>query len=307
MNRLISLLAGIYRHARHGHEVTLAFLRNRGRLWKLGNPSRPVSETKTSTSISDGSSYRRVVEDAFLDDEVFSKFRCNEDYFGILDHVSYAQAKEYKGILDQRASRAIQDDFVKQFSTIGSPLTFPKLGYSFEVAPTLFRYLKVASDLEVLFGEKALNRVGEIGIGFGGQVAVLARLKIGSSFSLYDLPEVNNLARKFIDALELEGSVDFFDGRQPAPSDLDLVVSNYAFSELTREIQDSYIESVLRNASAGYITWNDLSESKLDGYSVEDIMAMVPGAEIFEERPLTHPTNLILAWGHKRGVGLYKS
>jgi hypothetical protein len=43
------------------------------------------------------------------------------------------------------------------------------------------------------------------------------------------------------------------------PATFDLVLSNWALSECTTEVQDRYIEHVLRRSRHGYITYNQIS------------------------------------------------
>ena len=60
------------------------------------------------------------------------------------------------------------------------------------------------------------------------------------------------------------GEVRFLDGKHlysDVPSDF--CISNYAFSELTRAVQDSYLEKVILKSKAGYMAWNCLSYEML--------------------------------------------
>ena len=81
----------------------------------------------------------------------------------------------------------------------------------------------------------------------------------------------------------------------------DLVISNYAFSELPSHIQKTYIQKVLGNAKKGYLTMNSgRGESRTDRkLKIEDLRDLLPNFEVFEERPLTNQNNYIIVWGHK--------
>ena len=74
-------------------------------------------------------------------------------------------------------------------------------------------------------------------------------------------------------------------------------MSNYAFSELCREVQDVYLEHIITHARKGYITWNELSHSRLNGHSIEEVCAMIPGSEIIDEIPLSAEGNKVILWG----------
>ena len=75
----------------------------------------------------------------------------------------------------------------------------------------------------------------------------------------------------------------------------DLVISNYAFSELTRNVQDIYTDKIIKNSSHGYITYNNFARFdsyKLDEYKVK----FSKDIKIYEEEPNTNPLNKIISW-----------
>jgi hypothetical protein len=153
----------------------------------------------------------------------------------------------------------------------------------------------VFSDLELLFGPLKGLRCIEIGIGFGGQAAILEILGEVQEIQLYDLPPVLDLAEKFLNRSGTSASTIFFDGTNPPMArPADLLISNYAFSELTRAIQLTYLENAIAKASRGYITWNSLSS---DGLRPEELLRLIPGSKLLEEQPKTAPGNVIVAWG----------
>ena len=84
---------------------------------------------------------------------------------------------------------------------------------------------------------------------------------------------------------------------QLAAADYGLVISNYAFTELTREIQDEYLSKVILRAQRGYITYNEITPPSYRSYRAEELLAMIPGARRLPEAPLTHPANCIIQWG----------
>ena len=123
-------------------------------------------------------------------------------------------------------------------------------------------------------------------------------------YNLVDLPEVLSLAERFLTELDVAGDIRYIDGTHlyhDAPCDL--IISNYAFSELVKPVQDIYIKKILRRAKSGYITWN---QSALNagggwsgGYTLEEFLPMIPGATTIPEEPLTAEGNCIVVWGTK--------
>jgi hypothetical protein len=161
------------------------------------------------------------------------------------------------------------------------------------------RYLKVYIDLKKYFENLGQLKIVEIGVGFGGQSSLISLIEGPVSYIFYDIPPVLDLTKKFIDRMQLTGHFEFIDGRNPKPSRPDLVISNYAFSELNRELQEIYLKNVIRYSPRGYITWNSLSADRLDGYSLGDLIRIIPNSQILPEIPNTSAKNVIIVWGTK--------
>ncbi|MBR2774925.1 MAG: hypothetical protein IKD73_08080 [Selenomonadaceae bacterium] len=124
-----------------------------------------------------------------------------------------------------------------------------------------------------------------------------------TQYNLVDLPEVLALAERFLTELNTAGDIRYLDGTHlyhDVPCDL--LISNYAFSELAKPVQDIYIKRILSRAKAGYITWNQsaLQRAGWDkGYPLEEFLPMIPGATTIPEEPLTAKGNCIVVWGIK--------
>ena len=79
--------------------------------------------------------------------------------------------------------------------------------------------------------------------------------------------------------------------------DYDLVLSNYAFTELPRSVQDIYLNKVILRSKRGYITYNETTPSEFNSYKSSELIEIISGSRIFKEEPLTHPKNCIIVWG----------
>lgn len=235
---------------------------------------------------------------------IFSKFRSCTSIIDVLDHVTIDQGREYVSFIREKNPTLLENSSLgvaKEIDLIGRPLRwkFSRIGL---MSPTILRYLKVYGDLERLFGPISNLQIAEIGIGFGGQTAITAAMGGVKNFKLYDLPVVLELGYKFLNSAKIEGSIDLVDGRNPKECSPDLLISNYAFSELTREVQDRYLQSVILNAPRGYITWNSSAEEKFSGYTLAELLRTIPNSEVLPEIPLTSPNNSLIVWGHRVGA-----
>lgn len=281
---------------RHGL-INLYHRLSRGRMFnsqlsddfRFGNSSISDSETHAS--------FPSLCGSATKNEEVFKKFRSSRVLFEVLDHVSIDQGNSY--IEEILKSSSWSKSFTKvlvQIDKVGKPRRYRFSPYG-TFSPTLLRYLKVYTDLEKNFGPLKNLNIVEIGIGFGGQASVINLLDKPLSYTLYDIPPVLELARRFTNELDVPGNFKFIDGRNPKSSNPDLVVSNYAFSELNRDVQSQYLNNVVLPSPHGYITWNCLSEDQLGGYSLAELIRLIPNSQIHAEKPNTADRNAIIVWG----------
>lgn len=257
--------------------------------FRVGNSSITDSEILAS--------YPSLCGVAANDKEVFEKFRSSRVMFEALDHVSIEQGNLYiSEILKDKPWSKKFTNVLVQIDRVGKPRKFRFTPYG-TFSPTLLRYLKVYTDLNKFFGSlKSLNVV-EIGIGFGGQASLISLLDKPMTYKFYDIPPVLELVQKFTKELDVPGNFTFIDGRNPKPEIPDLVISNYAFSELNRDIQDQYLKNVVLPSPRGYITWNSLSTKTLGGYSLAELIRIIPNSQIHPEVPNTSESNAIIVWG----------
>ena len=163
------------------------------------------------------------------------------------------------------------------------------------------RYLKVASDLKLLLGPD-LGPVAEIGCGYGGQTLVNNQLLDVHSARLFDLPFVNKLIDRYLNAHLLKGAYFTTVINKEEPHDYDLVISNYAFSELPKMLQLAYVKKVLAKSKRGYLTMNSgLGNARSTAKSsIEELKQLLPEFKLIEEEPLTANQNYIIIWAHSQ-------
>ena len=80
----------------------------------------------------------------------------------------------------------------------------------------------------------------------------------------------------------------------------DLVISNYAFSELPYLVQEQYIKNVILKSKNGFMIMNsgrtNITGRSTGKHSISDLLKIIPNSRICEEEPLTGPDNFILIW-----------
>ena len=254
-----------------------------------------VSES-LSTSLSDRASYHQVCIQASTDDEFFSSFRRNPIYNEILEHVSEEQGSEYLQVISNDADILASIGTFKTNDNYGSPIMYeyPKIGM---LSPTTLRYIKVLADIKKHFRTADNLDICEIGVGYGGQCRVINAYHKPAEYCLVDIPPALALAKRFLDDYSLPSRVTYKTMEKVRKRGYDLVISNYAFTELRRTIQDIYLNKVIWKSKRGYITYNEITQEEFNSYTSHELVAMIPGSKILEEEPLTYPGNCIIVWG----------
>jgi putative sugar O-methyltransferase len=256
---------------------------------------------KRNRSVCDDGKYIRAVKDAFFNYESFRVFKRDPRYTSILEHVSVQHGAEYLKIIEKESPTWINkfNEF-KENDLEGGASTHNYDGFGY-VSPSTLRYVKVASDLKNLFGDHIQGVIAEIGVGYGGQLLVNDKVLRFGDYHLFDLPPVLQLASKYLECHVLNNSYKVLTLNQHAGNiEYDLVISNYAFSELPSELQLKYIYKILSKSKRGYLTMNSglpNSAFQIDKLSLPTLRTLLPMFNVIKERPLTHPGNYIIVWG----------
>lgn len=282
----------------NGLASTIEEVANRSKLWDLDESE--FQNLGSGSSFSDNREYLSIVEVATQSELVFHKFRSNRQYRKILEHVTKRLAMEYLGSIPEAERRLLLE--LTECDVVGGPLRyrFRKYGH---YSPTTIRYLFFNAQYRKYFGELTDFKVIEIGGGFGGQAAVSLTLDPTISWTIFDLPQVLALQEKYLSAVNLKGRVNFESGLDIRRTQGDLLISNYALSEISRDLQITYFDSVVTNCQRGYMAWNTISEKVNGGLTLSEVLEMIPGSKYVEEVPSSSPGNVIIYWG-QADVGL---
>jgi putative sugar O-methyltransferase len=252
-------------------------------------------------SVSDQGPYISAVLESLKNYKNFMKFKKDPRYTAVLEHVTQSQGYEYyHAIKKTNPQFLLEIDKFKENDILGGGqrYVYDEIGL---ISPSTLRYLKVASDLRFFFGSDLGSRIAEIGVGYGGQLLITDKIFNFDQYDLLDLPPVLSLAEKYIESFLLNGSYDTYTlNKHPGNINYDLVISNYAFSELPSKLQTLYLEKILSQSKRGYLTMNsgrpDCAFIK-DKLNIDELKRFLPRFDIFPEEPLTYKGNYILIWG----------
>lgn len=251
---------------------------------------------RISTSLSDNQAYPQVCIKAGIDYRIFNKFRRHPIYNEVLEHVSEGQGEEYLQLISNDSDILGEIDTFKLNDDYGSPMMCEYSGIGM-ISPTTLRYIKVLADLKRHFRTLDNLSICEIGVGYGGQCRVINAYYKPDRYCMVDIQPALALAQRYLDNYILHSILVYKTMNELSERDYDLVVSNYAFTELPRAVQDVYLNKVILKSKRGYITYNEITPSGFNSYKSGELTEIIPGAKILKEEPLTHPKNCIIVWG----------
>lgn len=246
------------------------------------------------SSVSDTSAYRTVCREAAIGN-LFTTFKSQPAYHAILEHADFAVGRVCLDYIAKHRPTLL--DLLPKFAendTIGSPgtCTYPEGTFS----PTTLRYAKVLAELEILFGKLDDFTIVEVGCGYGGQAKIIQDAYKVQSYKIIDLPEAEALTLRY--AQHFGFKCEPYGGAQT----IDLFISNYAFTELSVELQLDHLAKIIPHCKRGYITCNFLSggygvNSLSLGAIIDRMRSIGHDVELIREVPLTYGGNTILVWG----------
>ena len=248
------------------------------------------------TSLTDNIDYPEFCLKASLDSSIFRDFRRSEIYRVALEHDSFEQGLEYLEATKKSSSNVLSkiNEFLKN-DQIGNPEAFDYEGIG-TIAPPTLRYIKILSDLESEFGTLDNLNICEIGVGYGGLCRIISSYFHVKSYTLVDLKPVLMLAQRYLDYYPLNTTLIYKTMNELAKESYDIVISNYAFTEMKREIQDIYLEKVLFSATKGYITYNEINPKDFNSYTKEELIKLIPQIRVNPEVGILHPKDCLLVW-----------
>jgi len=237
---------------------------------------------------------------AASNDVFFELFKSHPYYTPILEHVSFYDGFDLYNRLEKNNSSLLENyPNVWSNDSIGNPNTIMVSDRT--VSPTTLRYLNVLSELMDCFGDLRGLKIVEIGGGYGGQRKIIYDVFSVEDYTIIDLPEVSMLQQRYLREFDLENKTTFYNNKDYKQGiQYDLVISNYALSELSDSAQREYVEDILINSERGYLTCNILPNS--NGFSKDNLDLLYEFCDnvfVYEGGDLKEgpKTNSIITWG----------
>jgi putative sugar O-methyltransferase len=209
------------------------------------------------SSLTDTRKYRAFCRLASRDSAVFASFRAAHIYEDMVENAKREDGEQsLTSLLARHPGYSAWFEEFRRNDSVGGPRTEDFEGFG-RWAPTTLRYVKILGDLESLFGGLDSMHIVEIGAGYGGQCRLIMARFPSASYTILDLPEPGALAARFLDALGARGVAVNPPAEALRAKPIDLVISNYALSEIRGSVQQGYLEQVVVRAGRGYMLWNE--------------------------------------------------
>jgi len=218
-----------------------------------------------------GKKYLILCKKALRDPEIYQNFRKPLDYQNIIIGGNQERAEKYFKILEKDPYYYDHLKYLQLCDQIGNPplFTLPSTPSapsapstpstpSTSVSTYTLRTLQTTIQLMKHFGDLNNQHIVEIGSGHGGLCQMVSHYINYRGYTLIDLPVVNLLAEKYLDEFpELpHQKIKYMSTEQIIPRKYDLVISEYALSELDLKAQICYFENILQYSQTAYLAMN---------------------------------------------------
>ncbi len=255
---------------------------------------RKLFAARDSSSISDNFFFPSFAKIASASNE-FWNFRQSHALHEILEHVSFEDGINY---IENIINLGFDYEFIRNCvkdDTIGNPNVFKyeNLGTA---CPSTLRYANVLADLISKFGNLDNFSIIEIGGGYGGQARLIRNFFPSVDYTIIDLPEVLLLAERYLYESDYRHMFKFVSSFDFGPMKCDLVISNYAFSEIKREYQFKYLSLIISKSRMGYMIYTDSSTPEINSLSFAQVLKEIPRSVAIPESPPTGTRNTLIYW-----------
>jgi len=251
-----------------------------------------------------GNPYNNFCQECISDENKFSNFKNNPLYTGILEHASYEVGKVYIEYIEKMVDYTNEiKPFLnewKENDIYGNTTKFFYDKYDY-ISPTtvsyIYNYFKMKQRIPDI---DTFKNIVEIGGGYGGQCKIISNKVKFDSYTIFDIKGPSMLQSKYLDLLNVKNTEclypSIFDNF--GNKDIDLIISTFAWSELSKEVQLFYFDNYIKKAKHGYFRCN-LCYSGLQREEIIDLFSKANFANLFigqEETSAQDNSTIMFIW-----------
>jgi hypothetical protein len=113
------------------------------------------------------------------------------------------------------------------------------------------------------------------------------------SYTIIDIPEALILTERYLKKFSID--VRLISCHDYGFEPIDTFISNYALTELSKDLQREYADKLIKRSTNGYITYNSQPRESKNQYSLDDLKSMVTNASTYGEN-ITRSECQVLVW-----------
>ncbi len=240
--------------------------------------------------------YNEALYRAASDDEAFEFFRrapgIREIVEGVPTCVGHGYHEKLRAKLGDEAL-ALMWDRITENDRYGNPERL-ELSPQGHAASTTMRYAWNVTDM-IAHGVVLDDAdIVEVGGGYGGLCRMIHAFHKPKSYTIIDLPDALALADRYLKCYGIDARMVSCDAYGVEP--IDTFISNYALTELTRDVQDEYVNKLMTHAVCGYVTFNSQPRNAANQWSLEELGRMVPGGATVVDENVKRSECQVLIW-----------
>ena len=229
-------------------------------------------------------------------------FKSNNQYCGILEHVSIKHGTEYLELIFKEfpsINTAKIVNYCKLNDKYGDPNKYEINVNDFSIvcSPTSLRYIYHSLLILKYIETTDCKNIVEVGCGYGGLCLAINyfidefQVDI-DTYNIVDITEPINLIQKYLGLhkenmttkMEYHDSLTY--GKNIKQENL-FFISNYCYTEISCEYNSNYTDNLITNVDNGFIVWQNGGNK--GSYPVKDARNILKKniVEVEEERPQT--------------------
>lgn len=242
--------------------------------------------------------YKDALHLATTKDDAFAQFRRLAGLREIVEGVPDVVGRGYHAKL---CAQLGHDDLGSEWAritkndSVGNP-TLVELAPHGHAASTTMRYAWNVADMDrhgVVLDDADIV---EVGGGYGGLCRMIHEYHKPRSYTIVDLPEACALAMRYLKEFDIRPFFKSASGFSTRELKAQTFISNYALTELTKDVQDGYIKGLMDCAPYGYVTYNSQPRNVGQQHSLDDLKSFVAGNAVVEDENVKKSECKVLIW-----------
>lgn len=243
--------------------------------------------------------YNESLVRAATNDDSFRRFRREAGVREIVEGVPDVVGRGYHTKLCTQLGHdalGVEWERIIKNDKVGEPVLV-ELAPHGHAASTTMRYAWNVVDMDrhgVKLGEGA--HIVEIGGGYGGLCRMICEYHEPNSYTIVDLPEALALAERYLDQFNIRANYVSCFEYEHHEDPVTTLISNYALTEFSKDVQRGYVEKFMKKAAHGYVTYNSQPRNAGQQYSLDEFRSFVQGNAIIEDENVKKSECKVLIW-----------